>query len=83
MITSHPLRTEGETQCAAILRELEANQGNWVPMPRLYECSGAFAVHSRIADLRKAGHTITNQRRTALTGRVFISEYMLVKEETP
>lgn len=80
MITSHPLRTEGESQCAAILKELQANANSWVSMPRLYQCSGAFAVHSRIADLRKLGHDIKNQRRAALTGRVFISEYRLEVE---
>jgi len=31
-----------------------------VPMPQLYQVSGAFAVHSRIADLRKRGMKIAN-----------------------
>lgn len=49
------------TQAALILRELEAAPAQWVAMPRLAHISGAFAVHSRVADLRAAGHTIENR----------------------
>jgi len=56
--TTHPLPTEGATQCDLILTALRAAKGDWVTMWDLYEASGAMAVHSRIADLRKRGHQI-------------------------
>lgn len=46
------------TQVSLILRELARRHGQWVPMPDLSEVSGAYAVHSRIADLRQSGHVI-------------------------
>jgi hypothetical protein len=46
------------TQANVILAELEKNIGQWVPMPHLARISGAYAVHSRIAELRKRGHSI-------------------------
>lgn len=49
------------SQSAAILRELQAAPGQWIPMPALAAASGAYAVHSRIADLRAAGHRIENR----------------------
>lgn len=44
-----------ETQCDRILAELRRAQGDWVAMPHLAAVSGAYAVHSRISDLRKLG----------------------------
>jgi hypothetical protein len=52
---------EGQTQAEAILAELVIHHGEWVPMPRLAEVSGAYAVHSRISDLRGAGHDIQSK----------------------
>lgn len=49
------------SQNAAILALLRARAGQWVPMPELAAASGAYAVHSRIADLREDGHEIENQ----------------------
>lgn len=46
------------TQAQIILRELMLRHNQWVPMPELAAVSGAYAVHSRISDLRKAGHVI-------------------------
>lgn len=46
------------TQAAAILDELRRNAGQWVSLPRLHEVSGAYAVHSRVSDLRADGHVI-------------------------
>lgn len=48
------------TQNEIILRKLTERAGQWVPMPDLVEASGAYAVHSRVADLRAAGHQIEN-----------------------
>lgn len=49
------------TQCALILTALQQRVGEWVPMPELYQLSGAWAVHSRISDLRRAGHQIEHR----------------------
>jgi len=46
------------SQAAAILARLLETPGAWVPMPELAAISGAYAVHSRISDLRKRGYTI-------------------------
>lgn len=46
------------SQAAAILARLLETPGAWVPMPELAAISGAYAVHSRISDLRKRGYHI-------------------------
>lgn len=46
------------TQSEMILRELLSSTRDWVPMPRLAEVSGAYAVHSRVAELRGKGFAI-------------------------
>lgn len=43
------------TQNQLVLAELVRRHGQWVPMPELAAASGAYAVHSRISDLRAAG----------------------------
>lgn len=50
-----------QSQNALILEYLKLHAGEEVAMPKLYEVSGSFAIHSRISDLRKAGHNITNR----------------------
>lgn len=50
----------GDSQNARVFQFLKLHQGCWVDMPRLVEIGGGYAVHSRIADLRKAGHRIEN-----------------------
>ena len=65
----------GTTQCGAILARLEAAGGDWVPMPNLAHDSGAFAVHSRVAELRKRGHAI--EQRSDRHGRRVLSYYRL------
>ncbi len=54
----NPEAGEHLSQTALILRELQRNAGRWVAMPALAEVSGAYAVHSRIADLRADGYQI-------------------------
>lgn len=66
-----------KTQCEAILEKLKAARGQWVPMPELAEAAGAYAVHSRIADLRKQGWPIPAPRITVRGGRK-CSEYRLI-----
>ena len=46
------------SQADKILAELQRRPGVNVPMPDLARVSGAYAVHSRIAELRKRGLTI-------------------------
>lgn len=46
------------TQATLILDHLKSRPGEWVDMPALYAVSGAFAVHSRVAELRADGHRI-------------------------
>lgn len=53
----------GRTQNERVLHCLQENVGSWVAMPVLARAgsgsAGGFCmVHSRVADLRKAGHTI-------------------------
>lgn len=69
----------GYTQCGAILARLEAAGGDWVPMPELAVASGAFAVHSRVSDLRSWGHVI--EQRSERVGRRVLSFYRLVEGE--
>ena len=69
----------GDTQCGAILARLEAAGGDWVPMPELAQASGAFAVHSRVSDLRSWGHNI--EQRSERDGRKVRSFYRLVEGE--
>ena len=49
------------SQADKILAELQRRPGVNVPMPDLARVSGAYAVHSRIAELRKRGHVIKNE----------------------
>ena len=57
----------GGSQCDRIERVLRDRAGEWVPMPDLWRASGAFAVHSRISDLRRRGLAIEhrNERKSA------------------
>lgn len=49
------------TQSQVILSVLRASAGFWVPMPILAAKSGAYAVHSRVSELRRKGHRIQNR----------------------
>jgi hypothetical protein len=74
-MTTHPLPAAGLSQCDLILARLVNTPGEWVPMPALARISGAYAIHSRIADLRRRGHRIDHQNRRA--GRKIHSFYRL------
>lgn len=52
-MTTHPSRKAGNSQCDLVLRTLEDSPGEWISMTTLARLSGAYAVHSRISDLRK------------------------------
>lgn len=69
----------GSTQCDKILNVLNGADGGWVEMPDLWRASGAFAIHSRVADLRKRGHNI--EHRSERVGGIVHSFYRLVAED--
>lgn len=59
------------TQAGLILETLRARAGRWVAMPRLYRVSGAYAVHSRISELRGDGYRIECKVRGSRPRRSF------------
>jgi hypothetical protein len=65
------------TQCEIILARLEQARGAWVPMVELAAEASCYAVHSRIADLRRRGHRIPPPRQTRV-GRACHTEYQLL-----
>lgn len=69
----------GQTQKQKILRELLRMFGEWVEMPVLWRVSGAFAVHSRIADLRRDGFEIEHKNKW--DDGICKSFYRLVEEQ--
>ena len=69
-------RAGGKSQADKILERLLQTPGEWVPMPELYQVSGAFAVHSRVSDLRKRHFKIEQQN--VLMNGVQHSYYRLV-----
>ena len=78
-MSSHPSIESGSSQCACILAELVANAGKEVSLVRLHAVSGSMAVHSRINDLRKRGHSI--QQRNQRVKRMIHSFYRLILPE--
>lgn len=72
----HPDPENSDTQCGAILRRLKRARGRWVSLPELMRVSGAYAVHSRISDLRGDGWQIPRPLLTR-KGRTTCSAYRL------
>jgi len=69
------------TQAQLVLAKLQEFPNQWVAMPLLAEVSRAFAVHSRIAELRKH-HDISHKNETKPGSRARRSFYRLnVREE--
>lgn len=58
-------RGVGRPSQSSLVREhLLARRGAWVPMPELARVSGAYAVHSRVAELRaKCGLVVEHRNR--------------------
>jgi hypothetical protein len=69
-------QNEYKSQSKKIAVALRCHAPNWIEMPDLWRVSGAFAVHSRIADLRRSGMNIENKRE--VKGRIVHSFYRLV-----
>jgi acyl dehydratase len=64
-MTQAQYRTEsGPTQTDRLAAILQERAGRWVSMTRIGRDIGAWAVHSRIADVRRRyGYTIINRQR--------------------
>lgn len=69
-------RNRGPSQAERVLARLRQSEGQWVPMPALAAASGAYAVHSRISDLRRAGHRVEHRNHWA--DGICCSEYRLI-----
>jgi hypothetical protein len=76
-MTHHPSAAAGTSQNTRILAELQRCAGQWVPMPSLCRSSGSYNVHSRISDLRRAGHTILQENRRTPGSKLIRSFYQL------
>jgi hypothetical protein len=50
-----------ESQVRLLLTYLSDNRNEWVSMPDMVRRCGGYAVHSRVADLRKLGYPIENR----------------------
>lgn len=76
-MSTHTHKPTGLSQCERILKRLkQATPLAWVSMVQLSAVSGAYAVHSRIADLRKRGHNI--EQRCERDGQAKHSFYRLM-----
>jgi biotin operon repressor len=73
--------TSSPSQCDIILRMLTESRGQWVSMPDMMRESGSGSVHSRISNLRDAGHTIEWRRKQV--GRRILSWYRIPLPEEP
>ena len=69
------------SQADRILERLQFTSEAWVGMPDLAKVSGAYAVHSRIAELRRRGHRIENRIERSADG-TRLSWYRLTPGET-
>ena len=62
-----PMNTR-PSQAKLIHAALERKRGCWVSLLHLHHVSGAFAVHSRVAELRRRGYSIENRTERAEDG---------------
>lgn len=68
----------GKSQADRILAYLRQGQpAGWAHLPDLVKTSGSYAVHSRIADLRKRGYRI--EQMSVHQGRAVHSFYKLIE----
>ena len=77
-MTTHPSTADGTSQCDLIFARLNATPGEWVAMPALARIANGFAVHSRIADLRRRGNRIDH--KNIRHGRKIHSFYRLASQ---
>lgn len=69
-------RRRGPSQEERVLARLRQSAGQWVSMPALAAASGAYAVHSRISDLRRRGYQVEHRNHWA--DGICCSEYRLL-----
>jgi hypothetical protein len=74
------LETTPGTQNARLMEVFRARPGQWIPMPELAQAINAYAVHSRVADLRKLGWTIRNRQRQPERPGPRLSSYCYVPQ---
>jgi len=55
------MSTKRLSQNDLVLQLLHRNKGQWVSLPDLAQHMGGYAVHSRVAELRKQGSRIENR----------------------
>jgi len=80
--TSSRGRLRENSQCAIILRALQAAEGDWISMPTLVAISHSYNIHSRIDELRQVhGYNIEND--TDLSVRPHVSRYRLLTNPEP
>jgi hypothetical protein len=70
----------GTTQNAQLMRIFVANPNEWLSMTFLVQSIHAYAVHSRVADLRKLGMNIENESKTVKGSRKRCSLYRYVPQ---
>ena len=68
------------TQTQMVLQRLMASPNEWVRMTELGRFAGCWAVHSRIADCRRAGNRIENHK-TKVDGKTHSYYRLLVTED--
>jgi hypothetical protein len=49
------------TRTEIVLTKLREKAGDWLALPDLVAAGGGYAIHSRVADLRRQGHTVENK----------------------
>jgi len=50
------------TQNARLMEIFRSRPNQWIPMPEIASEISAYAVHSRVADLRRLGWTVVNRQ---------------------
>lgn len=68
----------GQSQAAKLERIFRDNPNRWLSMTELGQQIGAWAVHSRVADLRRRGMTIENRTKRDNRSNQTISYYMFI-----
>ena len=69
-----------QSHCQRVLEALQDANGAWVTSEQLYRRLGGMVLHSRIAELRKRGHTIEGRHVPGETGAAGY-EYRLLLQE--
>ena len=74
----HVVSQVAESQNDRLQAHFQACAGEWLAMPDLVRVVGAYAIHSRVAELRKRGMMIVNKRVREPGSRLCHSFYRYV-----